>query len=140
MFVYVRRMLITGALIALTACGSGGTATGPISPTPAPEGTVVTIKVAGAEEYKLLLTDPEDIAVARQLLAGEEAPTIPNGRVVRGEPGINDGWSWHIDPASVEFVDMTMEVCDGRPSDVEQEIITSEYFCPWSAEVIAIEG
>ncbi len=110
------------------------------TPVPQPEGTVVTLRVADAEEYKLLLTDPDDIAVARKLLAGEEAPGIPNGIVVRGTPGVNTGYSWHIDPASVEFVDMTMEVCDGKPSDVEQQIITSDRYCPWSAQVVAIDG
>jgi phospholipase/carboxylesterase len=53
-------------------------------------------------------------------LAGEAAPGIPHGRVVRGGPDVNVGYSWHIDPASVEFVEMTTEVCDGRPSDVER--------------------
>ena len=132
--------IIGAALIALTACSS---ATSPVvrtTPAPQPEGTVVTLRVAEAEEYKLLLTDPDDIAVARQLLAGDEAPRIPNGVVVRGTPGVNTGYSWHIDPASVEFVDMTMEVCDGKPSDVEQQIITSDRYCPWSAQVVAIDG
>ena len=40
---------------------------------------VVTFRVAGTEEYKIRLTDPADIDIARKLLAGEEAPRIPNG-------------------------------------------------------------
>ncbi len=68
-----------------------------------------------------------------------EAPGIPNGRVVRGDPEVNVGYSWHIDPASLEFVDATIEVCDGRPSDVEQGLITSDRYCPWSAKVIQVQ-
>ena len=30
------------------------------------------------------------------------------------------------------------EVCDGRPSDVEKRVITSDRYCPWSAKVVAI--
>lgn len=132
-----RRLLIAGVLaLALVACGTTGESPGTA---PESEGVVVTFRVADAETYQVLLTDPADIAIARQLLAGEEAPRIPNGLVVRGDPGVNTGYSWQIDPESIEFVDMTMEVCDGRPSDVEQEIITSDRYCPWSAEVIAIE-
>ena len=86
-----------------------------------------------------MLTDQADIDVARALLAGQEAPRIPNGLVVRGDPDVNEGYTWHIDPASVEFADFTAEVCDGRPSDVEQNIITSDRYCPWSATDIAIE-
>ena len=117
----------------LTACGAAATQA------PGPEGVVATFRVADAEEYKIRLTDPADIEIARKLLAGEEAPAIPNGIVVRGDPDVNVGYTWHIDPESVEFADFTVEVCDGLPSDVEKGIITSDRYCPWSAEVVAIE-
>jgi hypothetical protein len=119
----------------LAACG--GT-TAPTQPPAASTGVVVTLRVAGAEEYRIRLTDPDDIAKAQKLLVGEAAPRIPNGRVVRGTPDINAGYSWHIDPASVEFADVATEVCDGRPSDVERGLISSDRYCPWSARVVAI--
>jgi len=130
---FSRLTLILCVLALLTACVESATST------PQKEGMVVTIRVAGGEEYKIRLTDPADIEIARKLLAGEEAPRIPNGVVVRGDPDVNVGYTWHIDPESVEFVDITMEVCDGLPSDVEKGIITSDRYCPWSAEVIAID-
>lgn len=64
---------------------------------------------------------------------------IPVGRVVRGESGVNAPWSWHIDPASVQFADAAIEVCDGIPSFVEDATITSEDYCPWSATVVALD-
>jgi hypothetical protein len=106
-------------------------------PAPTP-GVVVTVRVADAEEYHLRLTDPQDIGIAQKLLAGEAAPRIPNGRVVRGEADVNVGYSWHIDPDTVEFADTTTEVCDGRPSDVEKRAITSDRYCPWSAQIVAV--
>jgi hypothetical protein len=116
------------------------------SPTPAPsqkpgaEGVVVTFRVADVEEYRVLLTDPEDIAIAEQLLAGEEAPRIPNGRILRdGDGGVNTGYSWHVDPASLEFAEVTIEVCDGLPSYVEDGTLSGDQFCPWSAVVIDIQ-
>lgn len=121
-------------MIALSACTPNSTTT------PTTDGVVVTFRVAGTEEYRIRLSDPADIEVARKLLAGEEAPGIPNGVVVWGDPGVNVGYSWHIDPDSLEFAEITMEVCDGLPSDVEKEIITSDRYCPWSAEVISIDG
>jgi hypothetical protein len=90
------------------------------------------------EEYRILITDPADLEIAQRLLAGEEAPSIPNGLIVRGETGVNEGWSWSIDPESLEFADMTTEVCDGLPSFVEDGSLTGDYFCPWSAEVIDV--
>ena len=107
-------------------------------PAPTPVGIVVTVRVADAEEYRIRLVDLDDIAIAQKLLAGESAPSIPNGRVVRGEPDVNVGYSWHIDPDSVEFADTTTEICDGRPSDVEKRVISSDRYCPWSAKLVAI--
>jgi hypothetical protein len=53
---------------------------------------------------------------------------------------VNTGYTWHIDPADIEWADSTIEVCDGLPSDVEEGAITSDRFCPWSAEVIAVDA
>jgi hypothetical protein len=127
-------LLFTLCVLALLVACSGNAANDPQT-----EGVVVTFRVADREEYRIRLTDPADIDIARKLLAGEEAPTIPNGVVVRGDPDVNEGYSWHIDPASFEFADFTVEVCDGLPSDVEQGSITSDRYCPWASEVIAID-
>lgn len=135
-----RPRLLAGCLVALAAVAAcDGAAAPSVGPSVAPEGpVVVTFEVAGDERYRVLLTEPDDIAVARRLLAGEDAPGIPNGRVIR-ETGVNTGWSWSIDPADIEFADMTIEVCDGIPSDVEAGNVTSDRYCPWSAQVVAIE-
>lgn len=113
------------------------------TPTPVqtvfPRGSVIVTFGVLDEEYRVLVTDALNVAIARELLAGQEAPRIPNGVVVRDGPGVNIGWSWHIDPESFEFADVTVEVCDGKPSYVEDKIITGDRFCPWSAEVIAVE-
>lgn len=110
------------------------------SPTPAgSSGVIVTFEVSG-EQYRVLVTDPAQIEIAQKLLAGEEAPSIPNGLIVRGgDGGVNTGWSWHIDPDDFAFADMTTEVCDGRPSYVEDGSLSGDRFCPWSATVVAVE-
>jgi hypothetical protein len=128
--------LILALWLSAMLVGCGGTA--PSGQPAPPPGVVVTVRVADAEEYRIRLTDPQDIGIAQKLLAGQSAPPIPNGRVVWGEPDVNVGYSWHIDPDSIEFADTTTEVCDGRPSDVEKRAITSDRFCPWSAKVMAI--
>lgn len=141
------RLFRAAALLLLSlfavACSTGASpsASTPPSITPSASssgGVVVTFQVAD-EQYRIELTDPADIAIARRLLAGEEAPSIPNGVVVRGDPSVNTGYTWHIDPASVEFADVTVEVCDGRPSDVEADEITSDRYCPWDAKVVGID-
>lgn len=143
--------LLVLVAVAIAACATPGTPTNPpASPTPVtptappstapanPAGVVVTIE-AGGETYRILLTEPDDIATARALLAGTAAANIPNGKVVRGDPGVNIGYSWHIDPNDIEWAEMTMELCDGKPSDVEANTISGDRFCPWSAKVTAVE-
>ena len=99
---------------------------------------VVTFEVAGSERFKALLTERQDVEIAHGLLAGQDLPSIPNGLVVRGETGVNEGYSWSMDPADFEWADVTIEVCDGLPSDVESGTVTSERYCPWSAVVVEV--
>jgi hypothetical protein len=107
------------------------------SPTPS-GAVVVTFEVNEGEQFRVLLVDPADRDAAARLLDGVEGPDIPNGRIVR-ETGVNEGWSWSLDPMDFEFADVTTEVCDGNPSDVESGALTSDRYCPWSARVIEIE-
>ena len=138
--------LLLPLVLVLAACSGTGanpspSPTSPPSQSPSPDsaGVVVTIRVADEETFKVQLIDPADIAVARDLLDGKEAPGIPNGRIVYGEPGVNVWYTWHLDPNDFEWADVTIEVCDGRPSDVEDREITSDRYCTWAAEVIAVE-
>jgi hypothetical protein len=100
---------------------------------------MATIAV-GTDRYRILLVDPAQIAIAQDLLAGKEAPTIPNGKLLRGVTGVNTGHSWSIDPTDIQFADMTMELCDGNPSQIDDGTFTADRFCPWSAQVVAIEA
>jgi hypothetical protein len=135
------------ATILVSGCGPGdagspSTST-PTTPSTAPSpsgsgGIIVTFEVNEGERFRVLLTDRLDQAAATRLLAGEEGPDIPNGRIVR-QTGVNEGWSWSLDPADFEFSDLTTEVCDGDPSDVESGDLTGDRYCPWSAVVVEIE-
>jgi len=114
------------------------------TPTPAATGRLpataylATFRAADGSQFIVELREAADIAVARELLSGKRPSAIPNGRVVRGSAGPNTGYHWHIDPADFEFADMTTEVCDGLPKDVEAGTITSDRYCPWTAKLIAL--
>jgi hypothetical protein len=103
--------------------------------------TVATFEVAGGPQtFKIELATPELIQHAKDLMAGSEEARIPLGRIVRDDPSVNEPWSWHIDPATLEFADATIEVCDGLPEYVEDGTLTSDTYCPWSTTVIDITG
>ena len=117
----------------LLSCGGSGGSSAPSATAP----VVVTFEVDD-ERFKALLTDPTDIDVARHLLAGDDVPSIPNGKVIR-ETSVNTGYTWSMDANDIEFVDVTDEVCDGAPSDVETGQVAGDRFCPTSAVVVAID-
>jgi hypothetical protein len=125
----VLRLVATVILLcASLACGDW--------PTTPSRGAVVAFRVVD-ETFRVHLLDERQIEAAHQATNGGRA-RIPNGRVVAGT-GVNVGWSWHLE--DVEFAELTTEVCDGRPSDVEREGVTfgGGRFCPWTAHVISIE-
>jgi hypothetical protein len=123
------------AIVMATAAGACGT---PASSTPQGTGPVVVTFDVVDERFRALLKEPADVEIARRLLAGDDVPSIPNGRVLR-ETGVNEGYSWSMDPDDIEFADVTVEVCDGLPSDVEAGTISGDRYCPWSATVVRID-
>jgi hypothetical protein len=96
----------------------------------------VTLAVAN-ETFRVAATTPGQVAAARAAQAGGTA-RIPNGRIVAGTQ-VNSGWTWHLE--EVAFAEAAIEVCDGRPSDVERQgpAFGGGRFCPWSATVVRIE-
>ncbi len=113
-----------------SGCWGDGTPTAPSLT------AIATITVAN-ETFRVRLTGDNQIAAARAAQAGGRAQ-IPNGRIVRGTQ-VNQGWSWHIE--DVEFAESTIELCDGRPSDVEREGPTfgGGRFCPWTARTVRVD-
>ena len=114
------------AALALTGCVQSGP-------------TVVTFEVANQGTYKIELITPEQIQHVKDLMDGSEEGRIPVGTIVRDDPSVNAPWSWHIDPKTLEFADQTIEVCDGLPEYVEDGTVTSDRYCPWSAELVSLE-
>ncbi len=95
----------------------------------------------GPEQFRLGLATEAQVAQAEAALTAGRVGVV-HGTVVRGDGGVNDGYSWHLDPASVTFPDLAIEVCDGRPrSDVEADLDywaeTVGVYCPWGARLVA---
>ncbi len=116
----------------VSACGSEPTEpTLPIRYEVVVSGERFTVEVA---------TEAQAKAMADRLASGETG--VINGQLVAGDGGYNAPWSWHLDPTTVEAVDLAIELCDGRPSMVEGDlgywIGTVGQFCPWGATVVAV--
>lgn len=104
---------------------------------PAAPSPVATVTFAVADErFRVSLTTEAQIAAARAAQAGGPM-RIPSGRIVTGTE-VNAGWSWHLE--DVSFAEVTIELCDGRPSDVQRGGVSfgGGRYCPWSATIVEI--
>jgi hypothetical protein len=119
---------VVGFLVALTSAACSG-ATAPS------DGVAEFVVDVAGERFVVRTSDPETIRLAEENLAGRNG-TFPMGSVKAGNGGFNAPWTWHLDPSSLQFVEVAIEVCDGRPSYVEAH--QSEYarYCPWGARVV----
>ena len=86
-------------------------------------------------------SDSEVIAKLEQELQKpfDERNMHINGPIERGTKDYNPNWSWHFSVNEWDLVEISAEVCDGRPSFVEEEL---DYwvdnvgrYCPWSSRV-----
>jgi hypothetical protein len=129
------RRLILATALGITASVSIGCSSSdnPVAPSGS---AIATIRVV-TEAYRVLLTTPAQIAAARAAQAGGRA-AIPNGRLVAGAQ-INTGYTWHVE--DVEFVEATIELCDGLPSHVQRDGVAfgGGRYCPWSARVVDVQ-
>ena len=77
--------------------------------------------------------------VTRQAIKAGASAGIPSGRVVRGTRE-NKSHAWHL--VGVDLVEIAIEVCDGRPSDLDHDLgywaDTVTRYCPWSVVPIRL--
>lgn len=137
---------LIGALtltVAVAACGDSAgdttTTTAPDTTVPADGSVIGEFRTPDGETYRTLLTG-EAAAQARAAFAAGEYVGIPNGYIRPGDGGVNVGHEWHI--VDVEFADMTIEICDGTVSYIDDigydEFVEQhgDQFCPWGAELV----
>jgi hypothetical protein len=128
----VRKLVLVAATMAFAACSEEPAGVQPLA--------VFEVEVAG-ERFRLGVAESAQLERATELLESGAENNV-HGTVRRGDGGFNTGYSWHLEPASVSFPDLTIEVCDGRPrSDVEGDVDywvnTVKYYCPWGAKIVA---
>lgn len=99
-----------------------------------PEGGVWATFGVVDDVYRAHITNPNGIQQALDLWAGTSKAAIPNGALVCASASFNCGWGFHQDPATIEFAELTIEVCDGTPSYVDANCGDfGAQYCPWSA-------
>jgi hypothetical protein len=70
---------------------------------------------------RLEITNSEGLAQAEDLLRSGEARWAL-GTIRRGDGGFNGSWTWHIDPATVTFAEVTIEACQTAMSAIDDDL------------------
>lgn len=99
------------------------------------------VDATGSEDFVAVTDDPELIAAieAELLYPPKERFLHIHGRIAEGNDGYNLDWSWHFVPDEWGLAEMSIEVCDGTPSYVEENLTDwlamQDSFCPWDSYV-----
>ena len=130
-YMLIQYLLASACLFALSACDS-------VQEDPETEATTYIIQVAD-ETFRMQTTDPDVATIADGLLASGETMNV-DGPLLAGNGAFNAPYSWHLDPDHITFSPVTIELCDGTPSMVEDDL---DYwlnnvgaYCPWGITVI----
>ena len=102
------------------------------------EGEFFTVQVVN-ERFEIFVTNPETIRLAKDNFQGKNK-RFPIGKILRGNGGFNQPWSWHLQPESVLMTEVAIELCDGRPSYVETHVndYVAAGYCPWSGKIVKV--
>jgi hypothetical protein len=106
-------------------------------------GVLATFEVGG-ERFRTWTTNPQTIQDLYELQQGTSTANIPNGRILRGAGRArhNAPYHWHLDPQDIAMAEATIELCDGLPSYVEENV--DDYvenvgrYCPWAAKLVEL--
>jgi hypothetical protein len=92
--------------------------------------------IIAATDNPTVITDLENELALEQ----SERTKHINGFIDYGNGGHNYSWDWHFIPSQWTLADVSIEVCDGTPAmvndDLDYWINTVKSFCPWSSRVV----
>lgn len=90
----------------------------------------------GPDTFVFKLTDPQKIQQARNILASG-TPKIVAGTIIKQPVYYNSPWSYHLDPKSINFADLAVEVCDASMRYLEENLVIAyPDWCPWLSRLL----
>ncbi|MCL1475531.1 hypothetical protein [Argonema antarcticum] len=100
--------------------------------------------LAGGSEFVIELTDESKIQKARNILNGtEKEQTHVLGRIIKKSAPYNPGWSYQLEPATIDFFSFAIEVCDSSIMYLEDHLdeaggafLPGALWCPWSSRLV----
>ncbi|CAM4510829.1 MULTISPECIES: BP74-related protein [Myxococcus] len=94
-------------------------------------------------EFIVELSDEKTISHARKILSGEEKNEVHvHGRIIKRAAAYNPRFSFHLDPNTIRFFAMAIEVCDANMTYVEDHLdeaggafLPGGHWCPWDSKL-----
>jgi hypothetical protein len=131
----MRRVSVVAVLLVALVISSGRVAQ---AAAPTKKRALVTWRVHD-ETFRTYLNVLAEVALVRDAIRAGTAAGIPIGRIYRGTRE-NRSHAWHL--RNVRLADVTIELCDGRPSDLDADLDywvgTVKRYCPWGAEPLRL--
>ncbi|MFF5242648.1 calmodulin-binding protein [Streptosporangium sp. NPDC000095] len=95
--------------------------------------------------FVIKLTDAEKIEHARRIISGKETErTHVLGRIIKTRAPYNPSYGFHLDPNTIDFFQVAIEVCDASLPYVEEHLdeacgafLPGCFFCPWTSKLVA---
>ena len=94
-------------------------------------------------EFIIQLTDQNQIDHALRIISGEETQRVHvHGRIIKRTQPYNPRFSFHLDPSTINFFEVAIEVCDANMLYVEDHLdeaggafLPGAHWCPWDSRV-----
>ncbi|WNG60367.1 calmodulin [Archangium gephyra] len=94
-------------------------------------------------EFIIALTDEAKIQMARDILSGKEKNRIHvHGRIIKRRQPYNPRFNFYLDPVTIDFFEVAIEVCDANMMYVEDHLdeaggafLPGGHWCPWDSQL-----
>ncbi|MGO1078911.1 BP74-related protein [Inquilinus sp. CA228] len=94
-------------------------------------------------EFIIELNDDQKIQHARNILSGEETQSVHvHGRIIKRMAPYNPRFNFYLDPNTIDFFQMAIEVCDANMMYVEDHLdeacgafLPGCHWCPWDSRL-----
>jgi hypothetical protein len=94
--------------------------------------------------FTIKLTDPNKIQQARDILSGKETDrTHVMGRIKKTPADYNSNWDYQLDPDTISFFNLAIEVCDASTPYVNDHLdeacgafLPGCFWCPWNSKLV----
>jgi len=102
-----------------------------------------TMPSDSGKEFIFEVTDSARIEHARRILSGQETMRVHvHGRIMKKPVPYNPGWSFSLDPTTIDFFEVAIEVCDSSIQYLEDHLdeacgafLPGCHWCPWASKL-----